>query len=61
MIFFESMMSEPIRYSYEGSWMRQKYFLQTLANGVRTPHISGIEFDLGRSAVSLGVPPFSHG
>jgi len=38
-----------------------KYFLQPLANGARTPHITGIEFDLGRSAVSLGVPPFSHG
>ena len=38
-----------------------KYFHFLLANGARTPHIGGIEFDLGRSAVSLGVPPFSHG
>src|SRR6266849_4039328 len=27
--------------------MRRKYFTQPLANGARTPHISGIEFDLG--------------
>jgi hypothetical protein len=38
-----------------------KYFHYLLANGAGTPHITGIEFDLGRSAVSFGVPPFSHG
>ncbi len=31
----------------------RKHFLQPLANGARTPHISGIEFDLGQSAGSL--------
>ncbi len=31
----------------------RKYFIQPLANGARTPHISGIEFDLGQSAASL--------
>ena len=32
--------------------MRQKYFLQTLANDARNPHISNVEFDLGQSAAS---------
>src|SRR6266852_9269099 len=40
----------------KGSWTRRKYFLQPLANGARTPHISGIEFYLGQSAASPWGP-----